>query len=326
MNVRTPVREAAIDVAEHRVLALEIRVLDVVAAGDEVGEPLDDDRLRRDRVGGDRPAARARRRRPLPRSAVRTVRPRGSGDHACTSSIAIASCTGQHGLADPAALAVEVVDRDRVAVARDRAFRAEERAERARVARLAEHRPVERPRAGLVPNRVERADGEEPRARAQPARERRLERAVAGEPVLLRAALVALARGEHVRLGDGGRRAADRIACSRKGRPPGRSRRTQAPRTATFPIGRPSADRMPSVARDPRRRDAGDGEGPGVWEARLAVENDEPARPDPGSVSGAGGAARRRRARRRRAPCTGGGSAARPSAGRRRSALRAARP
>ena len=39
--------------AEHRMLALEVGELDVFAACAELGEPLDDERLRRDRVAGD---------------------------------------------------------------------------------------------------------------------------------------------------------------------------------------------------------------------------------------------------------------------------------
>ena len=96
VNVRTPARAAAIDVAEHRVLALEIRELDVVASRDEIGEPLDDERLRRDRVAADRADAREHhrvRRGVVGRQHDPSVRQRLA--HALTSSIAIAFRTGQ---------------------------------------------------------------------------------------------------------------------------------------------------------------------------------------------------------------------------------------
>ena len=96
VNVRTPARAARDDVAEHRVLALEVRVLDVVAAGDEIGEALDDERLRRDRVAADRPNAREHhrvRRGFVGRQHDAPVRQRLA--HAGTSSIAIAFRTGQ---------------------------------------------------------------------------------------------------------------------------------------------------------------------------------------------------------------------------------------
>ena len=84
-------------VAEHRVLALEVRELDVVAARDELGEPLDDQRLRRDRVAADRLGAREHDRvgRGLVRRSARR-RPRGRRPLTLgTSSIAIALRTGQ---------------------------------------------------------------------------------------------------------------------------------------------------------------------------------------------------------------------------------------
>ena len=76
-------------VAEHRVLALEIGELDVAPSRDEVGEPLDDQRLGCDRVARDGADAREHDR----------VRRRFVGghhhSHAGTSSIAIAFRTGQ---------------------------------------------------------------------------------------------------------------------------------------------------------------------------------------------------------------------------------------
>ena len=100
------------DVPEHRVLALEVRELDVVASRDELREPLDDDRLRRDRVAADRPDAREHHRVRgglVGRQHHAPVRQRpGSRGHLLHRDRVPDRA---HDLADAAALAVEVVDR-----------------------------------------------------------------------------------------------------------------------------------------------------------------------------------------------------------------------
>ena len=332
MNVRTPARDAAIDVSEHRMLALEVRVLDVVPSRDEIREPLDDDRLRRDRVAADRAArARASPHTPLPRwrSAPRAraaasrltpspppSRSRSGRDRRprrCRSPCS----RGSRSTIEPSLRAI-------APSGQKSAHRAQAVQASVSTGRSSDHVP------GVVAAGVGRAHREEGRAPAEAScrrSRRQLDRRIACERVLSRAPRVALSGGERC-----SRRPAapmrDAIASSRK-REPVRERAASRTRRA-----RP---RSPSAG-PPRRGCRGRARcaRPGrarcrtarVREARLAVQDDQPAGPD-GAEQPAATAARerRRRARRTPAPCSGGGSAtSRPSAGRPRSARRAARP
>src|SRR5581483_10831535 len=82
--------------AEHGVLALEVRELDVVTAGVELRETLDDQRLRRDGVAGNdlRTREHDRERSRLVRGDHRPAGAHGSA-HAATSSSRTAPRTGQ---------------------------------------------------------------------------------------------------------------------------------------------------------------------------------------------------------------------------------------
>src|SRR5579862_2098424 len=80
------------DVAEHRMLALELGVLDVLAPADEIGEALDDQRLRCYRVGAD--SAHAGKHGCIGGRLVRRHHALPDGDRAHAASIAIASLTG----------------------------------------------------------------------------------------------------------------------------------------------------------------------------------------------------------------------------------------
>jgi hypothetical protein len=82
--------------AEHRMLALEVGELDVLATGAGLGEPFDDQRLRRDRIAGDHLCAREH-----DRQCDRVVCGHHSTAgaracaHAAISSSRSAPCTGQ---------------------------------------------------------------------------------------------------------------------------------------------------------------------------------------------------------------------------------------
>ena len=138
-------------VAEHRVLALEVGEDDVVALGGEVGEPLDDERLRRDRVAGDLLDARedGGDRRGLVAASTNACVRAGGALTLIRHLLHLDRVLDRADvLADPAALAVVEVDHHRSVLAPHRTFRAEERAEAADVAgledrgRSTDHEPV----------------------------------------------------------------------------------------------------------------------------------------------------------------------------------------
>ena len=168
-------------VAEHRVLALEVRVLDVVASGDELREPLDDERLRRDRVAADRRTRASITAYAAASLAVSTTRPcgsvsltrapppsrsrsaRGTRPRRCRSPCS----RGSRSTIAPSLLAI--------------APSGQKSAHSAQALHASrQHGPVERPGAGVVAERVGRADREASGLRRVPRRGgARLERRVA---------------------------------------------------------------------------------------------------------------------------------------------------